>query len=115
MSGTDTSRWTSQFVIRIAIIAAVVGCVGPLAFALVRSSSGGPTKAKKVATVGQVALNSSPAASESRTPAARSSEAASSVPTTVAGTPMTVTTTPTVTVVSTTSTTITTASTAPQV
>ena len=63
MSGADPSRWTSQLVIKVAIVAAAVGCLGPLAFALVRSGTEQPRQTRKVATVGQVELNSSPAAS----------------------------------------------------
>jgi hypothetical protein len=89
MARTDTSRWTSQSIIKVAIVAAAVGCLGPLAFAVVRSGTEPPARTRKVATVGQVSLNSSPAASQAQAaPAERSSgsaSASSSPSTTIAG------------------------------
>jgi hypothetical protein len=79
----QTSRWTSQLVIKIAVIAAVVGCLGPLVFALVRSGTRSPTQARKVATVGQVSLNSSPAVSSAQPPLAQPSSHTATVPSTV--------------------------------
>jgi hypothetical protein len=70
MSGADTSRWTSQLVIKVAIAAAAIGCLGPLAFALVRSGTEQASPSRKVATAGQVELNSSPAASNAQPPSA---------------------------------------------
>ena len=87
MSGADTSRWTSQFVIKLAIGAAAIGCLGPLAFALVRSGTEQTRPSRKVATVGQVALNSSPAASTqppSDHPSARPATVETTVPQVVA-------------------------------
>jgi hypothetical protein len=70
-------------VIKIAIAAAAVGCLGPLAFALVRSGTDHTQPARKVATVGQVELNSSPAASSAQPPSERPSTRRAPVGTTV--------------------------------
>lgn len=85
MSGADTSRWTSQFVIKLAIGAAAVGCLGPLTFAVVRSGTEQTRPSRKVATVGQVSLNSSPAATSAQPPSDHPSARPVTVETTVPG------------------------------
>jgi hypothetical protein len=114
MSGADTSRWTSQLVIKVAIAAAAVGCLGPLAFALVRSGTEQTRPSRKVATVGQVSLNSSPAASSALPPSAPPAARPAAVETTIPGV-VTTSTTLAVSTATTTSTTIPGASSASQV
>lgn len=82
---TDTSRWTSQFIVKVAIIGAALGFVGPLVFAIVRAGTDDEAdRPRQVATVDQVALNSSPAASQVRPPDARQRQPATGAsPTTV--------------------------------
>jgi hypothetical protein len=114
MSGADTSRWTSQLVIKVAIAAAAVGCLGPLAFALVRSGTEQTRPSRKVATVGQVSLNSSPAASSALPPSAPPAARPAAVEATIPGV-VTTSTTLAVSTATTTSTTIPGASSASQV
>ena len=90
MSGTDPSagaqsRWTSQLIVKIAIVAAVAGCLGPLAFALVRSSTHTPPKSSRVQAVGRVSLNSSPAASSVQAPSAQAASRPAAVASNVPG------------------------------
>ena len=78
MARTETSRWTSQYIIKVAIVAAAVGCLGPLAFAIVHSGTETSQRTRKVATVGQVSLNSSPAASQAQSAPAEQRSASAS-------------------------------------
>jgi len=116
MSRTDpsagSSRWTSQLVVKIAIVAAAAGCLGPLVFAVVRSGTHPAPKSRQVQAVGRVSLNSSPAASTVHAPAAQESARPATIGTTVPGA-VTTSTTPLASVATTTSTTA--AASSPQV
>src|SRR5947199_8035253 len=79
MSQTDTSPWTSHLIVRVAVVAAALGCIGPLALAVVRVGTHEVAPARRVTAAGRTAANPSLLASrgESLTPAERQQGSAS--------------------------------------